>query len=567
MKRFSKALPSVAGRPRCQIITINAKHKPIVPSSLSSADVSKSYNVPIIARPPISREPLTLKSNSPNVKVYSYDDLDIPKSWPKFSPTSFSRRDRRSTSTSESFEPLGWLNEVTSPAEPMLPFFPPPVRSPTPPGLPSFGSLAALSYVPPRRHRASKGRSTRHGQSPRIGNRVRSFARDDEGSDSRDVLTSFLTGIGRLFNIIPPATPPSERLPPGIVARADDGTYIRARFGHRHSGHGVGAGSASIGLESHPFHRRTLATARTSNQANSTGVPGRNAQNRNGDTVNRPQTVYRYPPYRSMLDVPAPKKRSAPRRAPSIDPPAATPGPSSSGNPAFNSADTRRGQFEPGLSEIRENPKSPPRPPPGYSAPVNMEFSMDGRGDDGEGSNPPGPPPPAPPSPTAVPQDGEEVVHNDEPYFCSCVSIKNILAGCFKRSVKPCRSGCSAPSLEELHTVNPDLRGHVNRRPSNETHDTNTHSDTQRNTDHPNIGNTSGDNSGHTADHVAGDTAANGGTNEDANHSDDADSTETVKPVRAADNPPSEQEPGPSTQPRDAISPRHKRSTWPFSGR
>lgn len=381
-------------------------------------------------------------SNSPPPKTYSYDDLDIPRARPKFD-AELTRENSRSVS-SEGFQPTGWLNEVPSPVEPRLPVFPPPVRSPTPPGLPSFGSLEAMTYVSPRRSRKGRTRDERSRRGA-----TRRETRDDDNENFS--FASFLTGLGRILGLISASDSHSERLPPGIVARAEDGTYIRGRFGHRQSGHGVGAGPASIGLASHPFHRPSLPTATTPSRTRTSGV-------------DHHQPVYRCPPYRSLLDVPparpSPHKESNQTRSSILRLPP-------SRNPAVHSADSRRGHFEPHLSNIRENTRSPPRAPPGgYSAPVNMGLSMDGRGDE---PNPPNGND-APLSPTSRGEerlvDGES--ESDESYCCSCSFAKNI-SSFLTKATRACRP-------EGEHAGNPDLRDHIDASGNNPTRE---HSTTQ----------------------------------------------------------------------------------------
>ena len=475
----------------------------------------------------------TAKSDNPTVKIYSYDDLDIPRPLPKFRPTS--SRNSRSTS-SECLQPTRWLNEVPSPVEPRLPVFPPPVRLPTPPGLPSFGSIEAMSYVSPRRSR--KGR-TRGDRSRRGDKQRRNNARD--GDNENDLFASFFTGLGRILGLIPTAGSRSDRLPPGIVARADDGTYIRARFGHRQSGHGVGAGPASIGLEGHPFHRSSLPTATTSNQASPNGV-------------SRPQPVYRPPPYRSLLDVPP--VRPTPRKEPnstSNSPPEPAPRP----NPTFHSADTRHRHFEPHLSNIRENTRSPPRAPPGgYSAPVNMGLSMDGRGDD---STPPNEID-ARPSPSSR---GEERLvirgsESDESYCCSCIPRKNI-SSLFNRATRACRAGCCGLSLEEQHTGNRDLRERVNA-PSRSNNPTGEH-----NAAHVTRRNSVQQPTNTPSTHAAGEHEDEAGTNTESG----TVSSSTIRINIPTSNAQSNQGGGPSTEPgrrgSSSRSPPFVPTGWPAS--
>ncbi|PGH34502.1 hypothetical protein GX50_02685 [[Emmonsia] crescens] len=202
--------------------------------------------------PPLSNPPV--RWNSYSQKVYSFDDLDLP---PPRLKDSVSRLPNRSSSSGASFE-LRCLFPQTSPVEPTQPVYPPPVRSPTPPGLPSFGSREAIHYNPNQANRAPVSRrGTQH-----------SSAADDEEDDS-----CCASGLKRLFGLPSCMGPRPPAIPAGAVARAHDGTMVRGRFGTRQSGHGVGAGPTTRGLESHPFHRSSLPAARVKDAGDATSTP------------------------------------------------------------------------------------------------------------------------------------------------------------------------------------------------------------------------------------------------------------------------------------------------------
>ncbi|WEW60755.1 hypothetical protein PRK78_006243 [Emydomyces testavorans] len=185
-----------------------------------------------------------LPGNRYGSKIYSLDDLDIPSFRPKFSFSSLPaelRRSARFSSSTWSFQDHHWLSERPSPVEPIHPIYPPPVRCATPPGLPSFGSPEAVRFRLP-------SQASQPVQRP---------ANDGGGDDC----TCCLFGLRQLLGVSPCAAPRPLPVPTGAVARADDGTIVRGRFGTRQSGHGVGAGPSGGGLANHPFHRESLPVA------------------------------------------------------------------------------------------------------------------------------------------------------------------------------------------------------------------------------------------------------------------------------------------------------------------
>ncbi|KAL1957779.1 hypothetical protein VTO42DRAFT_5497 [Malbranchea cinnamomea] len=375
---------------------------------------SKARHVSTIKELSGCRSSRFLKPISHNIRIYSFDDLDIPKSRPKLPATSLRRVNVPSASSSDSLESLSWLNEVSSPAEPRLPVFAPPVRSPTPPGVPSFGSLEAMTYDPSTRPRITSPRTHQHDNRSRLTDRF--FRPSASGANNDNETSSCLVSMRQIFSITSSRSTRPKHLPPGAVARADDGTYIRARFGHRHSGHGVGAGPAAVGLESHPFHRRSLPTATLVNHA------GNGERGQTASPHGRSRPVYKYPPYASMLDVPVPIKKPSTRpiQRRGVSPPEAASTTEGPGHFAHSS----QGYFHPTLSGIQENTRSPPQPGPGYSAPVNMSFSLDGRGNDGENENAGSHNTSS--SLSSQHDDGEE--HS----WCSCAGASNALAQLFK---------------------------------------------------------------------------------------------------------------------------------------
>lgn len=194
-------------------------------------------------------------------RAFSLDDLDC------FNLTSLncsaSRRRSFNASSSEHRKNSSLDEKPSRPAEPRRPSHPPPERSPTPPGIPSFGSPEAIHYF--NRPRARSSSWWRAGRS---------------AQPQASVLNASAAARALSANLNPPPSPPvrplgirrslsnlatellrtpstqSRRvsLPPGVL-RADDGTFVRGRFGGRVSGHGI----SSRGLEGHPIHRAAIA--------------------------------------------------------------------------------------------------------------------------------------------------------------------------------------------------------------------------------------------------------------------------------------------------------------------
>lgn len=183
---------------------------------------------------------------------------------------------------------------------PREPVSPPPYRPSTPPGMPRFGSPEAMNtdYNALKRDRSFKG--IRRSISNRLSRRRQSQGSRDGNQGSRvsssrqrqepqqvvqndaDAATdngisanrtkrekeSFFSKISRFFRVRPkqetgppvdippdqdrpvrsPSFTPSrrsslKRYPKGVIDRAPDGTYVRATFPIRSSGHGVGGGN------------------------------------------------------------------------------------------------------------------------------------------------------------------------------------------------------------------------------------------------------------------------------------------------------------------------------------
>lgn len=151
---------------------------------------------------------------------------------------------------------LKWPGNLVSPADPIPPRYPPPIRQPTPPGLPSFGTQEAVCYSaqflshptsldPPNEERL---RDTVHriipGRSGTDANRNRPYG---------DTLRRFF-GFSPSTPSALPSTPPAV----SHIGRAEDGTAVQGRFPYRQSGHGM---NVARHLEDHPFHRRAIPPA------------------------------------------------------------------------------------------------------------------------------------------------------------------------------------------------------------------------------------------------------------------------------------------------------------------
>lgn len=178
-------------------------------------------------------------------------------------------------------------------AEPQPPFHRPPERAPTPPGLPSFGSPEAINYFNRPVTRSASwwrvGRSARpHPPPPNPSAAARALADNLNAPSARPAKP---TGITRYFSLFvngsqrtSSSQPRRASLPAGVL-RAEDGTFVRGRFGGRVSGHGIG----SRGLAGHPL-QRVAAVATEGKEAgigNSLVVPRRRegAQTRGHEMV------------------------------------------------------------------------------------------------------------------------------------------------------------------------------------------------------------------------------------------------------------------------------------------
>ncbi|KAJ5961971.1 hypothetical protein N7501_006912 [Penicillium viridicatum] len=136
-----------------------------------------------------------------------------------------------------------WPGNLEPAVKTIQPPYPPPERTPTPPGLPSFGTSEAMSVsarfmIPDN---IARSPANLQGGGPAGGQRSSSYG---------DTLR-------RLFGFPPSAS--HGGLSVNGIGRAEDGTIVQGRFPHRQSGHGMNIGRP---LHDHPFHQRNLPIAR-----------------------------------------------------------------------------------------------------------------------------------------------------------------------------------------------------------------------------------------------------------------------------------------------------------------
>ncbi|KAJ6004525.1 hypothetical protein N7522_006170 [Penicillium canescens] len=132
-----------------------------------------------------------------------------------------------------------WPANMGAAVTPVQPRYPPPERTPTPPGLPSFGTPEAMRYSARFMARDNNTRLSRH-------------------AGHADERTSpYIDCLRRFFGLSSSASRISGLSVVGI-GRAEDGTLVQGRFPYRQSGHGM---SVARQLNEHPFHERFLPVA------------------------------------------------------------------------------------------------------------------------------------------------------------------------------------------------------------------------------------------------------------------------------------------------------------------
>ena len=221
---------------------------------------------------PPSYWPPNWSTNSGPLSRRSFSENDaLCLRLPRLKVLNKSYKENHSSSSSSSDELFGTGCLATWPSFPLKPPRPPLERSPTPPGLPSFGSPEAIQLMtlpglrgasahnnqgrPSRRNRRP---ASRCGGTPPPLTPVLRPIDESRSPKGKSVIRRIIRSCSRSSSDERQEdTARRVSLPAGFVARADDGTYVRGRFGARSSGHGVGAmtGQQSVGLEVHPFHR------------------------------------------------------------------------------------------------------------------------------------------------------------------------------------------------------------------------------------------------------------------------------------------------------------------------
>lgn len=248
------------------------------------------------------------------------------------SPHLASPRHRRALSLDDLDSSIGgqsWLGNDLSPISPTQPAYPPPVRTPTPPGLPSFGTDEAL-YCASRFAIQPSSQGSQQQRTPHTLNvdDSRRGAYDNNGMG----IGTYGGALRRLFGLPSPTEPRSVRLPLHAIARAEDGTAVRGRFPYRQSGHGM---DLSRRLYGHPFHRRTLPVAQPANMTvGSSGDKGKRQQKREGSDGAMESRPAEGP--QSRNDRPAQISHSSllcPNGLPSFPKPAVTAGPRREASP------------------------------------------------------------------------------------------------------------------------------------------------------------------------------------------------------------------------------------------
>ncbi|CAL5874722.1 uncharacterized protein PFLUO_LOCUS9023 [Penicillium psychrofluorescens] len=144
--------------------------------------------------------------------------------------------------------PSNNLGPAVTPAEPR---YPPPVRAPTPPGLPSFGSPEAVrtsaQFLTRQRGTGAEASASPSGRGV-DGQRTQSYG---------DTLRQFF-GLSPLSSASSQHPRPSNVHSVAGIGRAEDGTIVQGRFPYRQSGHGMNQAGQ---LHDHPFHRGNLPAA------------------------------------------------------------------------------------------------------------------------------------------------------------------------------------------------------------------------------------------------------------------------------------------------------------------
>ena len=192
-------------------------------------------------------------------RVLSLDELEFPV-FRSFGCSGMRWRSAASSSLDECPLTTGQGRDAV-PTAPRLPPHQPPVRSATPPGVPSFGTPEATSYLSPSGasilslwRRSSSPRRNQLGAATPASAATTALAASFTGTNvcdrhqeppQRRLSTA---GINETREIM---SAPRRATMPACVLRADDGTSVRGHFGGRVSGHGIGPRN----LDTHPLQR------------------------------------------------------------------------------------------------------------------------------------------------------------------------------------------------------------------------------------------------------------------------------------------------------------------------
>jgi hypothetical protein len=173
-----------------------------------------------------------------------------------------------------------WPGAMPPAVTPVQPRYPPPERSPTPPGLPSFGSPEAMRYSARFLMRDNGTYSHTNVQGP--------------GDSQRS--SSYSEALRRFFGL-PALAPRIDARSVSGIGRAEDGTMVQGRFPYRQSGHGT---NVVRQLHDHPFHHR-LPVAR--HEAVNTG------HDPSFEAARAKSARAGHPPSRSQYFNPPPRRR------------------------------------------------------------------------------------------------------------------------------------------------------------------------------------------------------------------------------------------------------------------
>ncbi|CAG8171235.1 unnamed protein product [Penicillium nalgiovense] len=135
-----------------------------------------------------------------------------------------------------------WPGSLGPAVTTVQPRYPPPERTPTPPGLPSFSTSEAMSI-------------SQRFMIP--DNSARSHANLQGGGPAGQRGGLYSDTLRRLFGL-PSSASHASGISVNGIGRAEDGTLVQGRFPHRQSGHGMHVGRP---LHDHPFHQRNLPIA------------------------------------------------------------------------------------------------------------------------------------------------------------------------------------------------------------------------------------------------------------------------------------------------------------------